>query len=243
MVAEEGGSLMTWLVPPAYIVLDIETIAGDPSDAEAWMRRAWKPAGNWKPETIGSRWLDALDKKTERLALMDGSPIISVAFRTPQTCICAHWLPCDESMEGATLARYANERAMLLAIRDLLDVTDDCTTLVGHNIRRFDLPRLRRAMVKHGLRIPTCLASSDQPLYDTMDRWSRFTVDDRAFISLSECLDACRLLNHKADVTGEDVGRLHAEGQFGTLLRYAVLDVEAEHALFLRMTGQTVDVE
>lgn len=229
---------MVWVVPPQYVVLDIETIAGDQSDAEAWMRAAWKPAANWKPETIGSRWLESLSKKQDRLALIDGSPIISVAMRTGHSCTLVHWLESAESIEGAELIRVENERAMLRTVRDLMDVTDECTALVGHNVKRFDLPRLRRGMVKHGLRIPPCLASTDQPLFDTMDKFSRFTVDDRAFVSLAECLEAFRIPNHKADVTGEDVGRLYAGKQFGTLLRYAVLDVEAEHALFLRMTGQ-----
>ena len=240
--AGEGGEIM-WVVPPEYIVLDIETIAGDPSDAENWMRQCWKPAGNWKPETIGSRWLEALGKKEERLALIDGSPIISVAMRTPQACTLVHWLPCQESIEGAQLIRCEDERSMLRTVRDLLDVTDDATALVGHNVRRFDLPRLRRGMVKHGLRIARSLASHDQSLFDTMDRFSRFTVDERAFIGLAECLEAFGLPNHKADVSGEDVGRLAQSKQYGTLLRYAVLDVEAEHALFLRMTGQAPDVE
>lgn len=228
---------MFWLNPD-YVVLDIETVAGDPSDAEAWMRRAWSPSGNWKPETIGNRWLEALDKKRDRLALMDGSPIVCVQLKTPAGCEVLHWMACDEAaIAGAELVRVSNERAMLAEVRDRLNACSE-SELVGHNVRRFDLPRLRFAMLKAGLRLPECLAASDHSLYDTMDRWGRFSVDDRPFVSLSECLTAVGLPNHKDQVSGEDVGRLWSSGDFKTLLTYSIADVLAEEALYLRMTGR-----
>ena len=231
--------LLPWMVPPGYVVLDIETIAGDPSDAEAWMRAAWKPAGNWKPETIGSRWLEALETKKERLALMDGSPIISVALHTDVDRRCLHWLECDESTAcGAALQRVEDEQAMLIGVRTCLDSCSPETVLAGHNIRGFDLPRLRRAYMKHGLRVPNCLAWRDQPMYDTMREWSRFSVDDRPFVALGECLTAAGLPNHKDQVSGADVGKLYQDRRYADLLNYAVQDVVAETALFLQMTGQ-----
>lgn len=228
---------MLWLNPD-YCVLDIETIAGDPSDAESWMRRAWSPAANWKPETIGARWHDAYQKKLDRLALIDGSPIISVQLKTRAGCEVIHWAQCDEAaIAGSEMTRVADERSMLLAARERLRCCGE-TEIVGHNVRRFDLPRLRFAFIKHGLMLPSCLANDDHPVYDTMARWGRFTVDDRPFISLSECLTACGLPNHKEQVSGEDVGKLWLSGDHKLLLTYAVADVLAEEALFLRMTGQ-----
>jgi len=231
--------MMSWIMPPGYVVLDIETIAGDPSDAEMWMRRAWKPTATWKPETIGSRWLDALEVKKEKLALMDGSPIISVALQTESDRRCIHWLECDEAaINGASLMRVISEAEMLKEVRLLLDMVSPETILAGHNIRGFDLPRLRRAYLKHGLRVPMCLAWRDQPFFDTMREWCRYSVDDRLFVPLSECLDAAGLPNHKAETSGEDVGRLYSERKYKDLLTYAVQDVVAETALFLQMTGQ-----
>lgn len=231
-----------WLLPPDYVVLDIETIGGDPSDAEAWMRRAWTPAANWKPETIGNRWVEAHSKKLERLALIDGSPIVSVSMKSPTGCFCVHHLNCDESvLAGAAVKRVGGERDMLLALREIMNSAGPDTTLVGHNVRRFDLPRLRRAYLKHGLQLPACLASLDHPLYDTMDKWSRFSQDERQFISLEECLQATGIPNHKTAVSGEDVARLYQSGEHQTLLTYAVVDVLVEEALFLRMTGQASD--
>lgn len=228
---------MFWL-NPGYCVLDIETVAGDPSDAEAWMRRAWSPSASWKPETIGARWIEMHEKKKERLALIDGSPIVSVQLKTPAGCEVIHWAPFDEAaICGAEMVRVGNEREMLLAARERLQACVECE-IAGHNVRRFDLPRLRFAMVKYGLRLPTCLAADDHPVYDTMARWSRFTVDERPFISLAECLTACGLPNHKEEVSGEDVAQLWERGEHRLLLTYAVADVLAEERLYLRMTGQ-----
>jgi hypothetical protein len=71
-----------------------------------------------------------------------------------------------------------------------------------------------------------------------MREWCRYSVDDRLFVPLSECLDAAGLPNHKAETSGEDVGRLYSERKYKDLLTYAVQDVVAETALFLQMTGQ-----
>ena len=68
--------------PLGWLALDIETAGGRPEDAEAWMRRQWAPSDKWKPETIGTRYLEMLAKKRERLALLQ-SWCLSTGPRTP----------------------------------------------------------------------------------------------------------------------------------------------------------------
>ena len=232
---------MTWLVPPVYVVMDIETIAGDPNDAEEWARRAWLPNKNWKPATIGERYLETLRKKEKQLALLDTAPVLSVAMRTEADCRVLHWMPCDEaSVAGAAVERSADEAAMLSRLCDYLGACDEQTLLVGHNIQHFDLPKLRRAMLRHGIRLPAALVWRDQPVFDTMKEWGRFTLDDRPFIGLSELLDACGLdVQHKQIMDGAMVPDLFAAGRCQEILAYALADLLAETALFLRMTGQT----
>jgi len=233
---------MSWMVPPQFLAIDIETIAGEPTEAEEWMRKSWSPSPKWKPATIGNRFLEAYEKKQEQLALLDTAPIITVAMRTEADCRVIHHLPVgDQQVVGARLEQTADQAAMLRRVRDYLDQCTPETVLVGHNIRHFDLPKLRHAMIRHDVRLPQCLVWHDQPLFDTMIEWNRYTLDERPMISLSDVLDACGLPNHKRVIEGAFVPELYQQGQYQTILTYAVADVVAEWNLFLRMTGQAGD--
>jgi len=232
---------MTWLVPPEYVVLDIETTAGDPTEAEEWMRRAWAPSPKWKPATIGSRFLDAYEKKQERLALLDTAPIISVTLLTAADFRVLHWLPCDgDAAPGVPAERLADQTAMLRRAAEYLGSCDADTVLVGHNVLKFDLPKLRQAMIRHAVALPACLVWRDHPVYDTMREWSRFTLDDRQYIGLGELLETCGLIDPKQVVSGAMVPELYAQERYREILAYAVADVLAESALFRRMTGRSV---
>ena len=98
---------MIWLVPPQHLTLDIETMAGDPCEAEAALRRSFSPSPSWKPATIGERYLQALADKQAKLALLDTAPILSVALRTESDCRLLHWMPLDDDhVSGVPLERF-----------------------------------------------------------------------------------------------------------------------------------------
>jgi len=231
-----------WMIPPQYVVLDIETIAGDPTEAEEWMRRVWAPNPNWKPGTIGQRFLDALEKKREQLALLDSAPIISLALRTPSDCRLLHWLDFEEpAVSGVPLERCQDQTAMLRRAAEYFALCSPETVLVGHNVLRFDLPKLRLGMLRHDIALPQCLVWRDQPVFDTMREWSRFTLDERQYVGLAELLETCGLVDHKKLASGAMVPELYREGRYAEIVAYAIADVLAEWNLFLRMTGQAGD--
>lgn len=231
-----------WLLPPTRITLDIETIAGDPCEAEEALRRDFAPDARWKPATIGERYLQALEAKKERLALLDTAPIISVALRTECDCRLIHWLDIDDAViAGVPLERTANQAEMLRRVREYLAVAGPETVLVGHNIRHFDLPKLRLAMIRHGLTLPPCLAWPDQPTYDTMIMWRYFSLSEKPLVSLHECLELAGLVSHKSAISGADVPVLYEKKDFRTLAAYAIADVLAQDALYLAMSGQIGD--
>lgn len=233
---------MMWILPPEYVVLDIETIAGEPTEAEDWMRRAWSPNPNWKPATIGSRFLEVYEKKQEQLALLNSAPIITVALHTPADCRVIHWLPCEDSaIAGVPAERCTDQAAMLARVAEYLRMLSSETLIVGHNILRFDLPKLRYAMIRHGVSLPPCLVWREQPVYDTMREWSRFTLDDRQYVPLAELLEICGLPNHKQIAQGAMVPELYEQRQYKEIVAYAIADVISEWSLFLRMTGQSAD--
>lgn len=233
---------MCWIVPPRFLAIDIETTAGNPADAEEWARRCWSPSRQWKAATIGERYLEVVAKKEEQLALMDTAPILTVALRTEADIRVLHWLSVDDSsVAGVPMERYPDEREMLRGLRNRLEMLTEETMLIGHNLKRFDLPKLRFRMLHAGLRLPQCLVYRDQPVYDTMAEWARFTVDDRQYVGLSELLDACGLGNYKCDITGRQVPDLFRAGQHATILAYAALDVAAQWNVAMRMLGMADD--
>lgn len=227
-----------------WMALDIETINGSPDDAERFIVQAYRceSFGTWADATIGKKIKEAWEKKKERLALLDAAPIICVSlqgsFRPPSL---VHWLPTAiEAPAGSEMLACSDESAMLVALRIYLDATcAQDTTLVGHNIRDFDLPKLRHAYCRHGLRLPQCLTYRDQPYYDTMEAYcKRFSVHRAIMIGLQDVLDAFGMTHHKADVDGGMVQQMYESGEHQALANYSILDVIAEADLFERMTGQ-----
>lgn len=231
--------------PYDYLVLDIETANGRPEDAEREMRELWSPSAKWTPQTIGTRFLEATEKKLERLALIDSAPVVIVSLKSDSELRCLHCLreESPRDLQGGLVEGFASPPGMLRALRTLLDarVTPDMP-LVGHNILAFDLRKLRWSYLHHGLRMPVCLAMPDQSVYDTMRQYcSRFTMKGDVMVGLARLLEEFGIANHKAAMTGAEVPALVEAGEVDTLVRYALLDVLAEGELFLRMTGQAED--
>jgi hypothetical protein len=174
--------------------------------------------------------------------MLDTAPIISVALRTPIDCRLLHWMPLDiPQISGVPLERLADERAMLQRLREYLETCGPETILVGHNLRHFDLPKIRLAMIRWGLRLPACLANPDQPTYDTMSMWRYFSLDEKPMVSLEECLELAGLPSHKGTISGADVPDLYQRGDYLAIAAYAIADVLAQDELYLWMTGQTSD--
>lgn len=229
-----------------WLALDIETIAGRPEEAEEWMRLHWTPDARLKPETLGRRFLDGIESKRQRLALLDGAPIIIVSTRSDTGEVrCLHTLYQHEPRQahGGLVESFPDQAGLLVALRGLLEnLCTPETTIVGHNVRDFDLPKLRHAYIREGVRIPAPLASQEQPVFDTMRHYSRFTTTKDPFIGLHDLLTRFGLDSHKAEINGAMVGELHAAGRFEELIEYAIKDVNAEAAVFELMTGQAAGV-
>jgi len=240
--------------PVEWLCIDIETEAGRPEAAEEWARRYWQPNEAWKPETIGRRYLEALEKKREKLALLDSAGIAVIALRDssgqrPVSLLHNHGV-CELEVEHRAwglVGGYADEKAMLIALREYLNnFTDRETLVVGHNVRGFDLPRLRFAYLRAGLQLPGLLASPDVRVFDTMREYARrFSVEREEFVSLETVLTALGMPNHKELMDGSQVGELLASGSKESLevvLQYASQDVLCESEVFLRLAGRSVQL-
>lgn len=233
-----------------WVALDIETSNGRPEEAERWMRLHWTPPANIrKPEVIGVRYQQMLEQKVEKRALLETAPIVIVSICTPVERRLLHCLRVEElrwvEAQGGYVEGFADRRGMLLALRAGLDfAAGPETVLVGHNIKGFDLPRLRRAYLGEGLRIPRALADPAQPVFDTMREYGyRFSSTEKPFVALSDLLEEFGLPNHKGEMDGSMVPAYVEAGRVDELVAYALQDAAVEAELYLRMTGQHDDAE
>lgn len=232
------------MVPYKHLCIDIETANAEPTEIEAWARRFWAPDARWKPETIGTRYLEALAKKKERLALLDSSPIIAIGIQTDRDLRCLHSMVFHQPrvVSAGLVEGFQTERDMLMALRNLIEgATDEETVLVGHNIKHFDLPKIRGRFIRNNLRLPFALVNKDQPVYDTMTEYSKFSLENDPFVSASDVAEMFGIPNHKRLVEGAGIPDLYAGKKYDEIIAYCMLDVMLECDLFTRMTGQAQD--
>lgn len=247
------------LLAQPWLAIDIETANGRPEEAERWMRLHYTPPSHYKTaEACGKNYLEMREKKLEKRALLDSSPVVIVTVQTPTAGL--HGLHCLGATPAATHAGtgglvqgFATAREMLIALRTGLDsLTAEGTVIAGHNIIGFDLPKLRWAYLKAGLRMPYALApSASQPVFDSMRQYGKhFSQVEKPFIALADLLEEFGIPSHKSELDGSKVpgmvaeilaGGSNAPGLLDQLLTYALKDAAVEAHLFLAMTGQLPD--
>lgn len=232
-----------------WLAIDIETVAGRPEELERHLRLFYAPPANMKtPEAIGRNWIAFRDTKSEKQGLLDSARVIVVSLATPEETRVLHCLREEEIRQHPSglgwIEGFETRRQMLLALRAGLDaLVGPETVLVGHNIRGFDLPRLRWSYQAERLRMPPALAG-EPPTFDTMREYGRrFSMVDRPFIALADLLELFGLPNHKGELDGSRIQEYFEAGRFEEILTYALQDAAVEANLYLRMTGQVDDDE
>ena len=130
-----------------WIVLDLET--GDASpEAVARKMQDWQPPSNVKdPEKIAARRKEAAEKAIEKAALLDESPILCIGMQTDGARFLLNGMDGSApEIDGWPVMPCTDERGLLVALRAVLDqIGTPETAIVGHNVRAFDLPKLRHA--------------------------------------------------------------------------------------------------
>jgi hypothetical protein len=235
------------IYPAPSTVLDIETAHGRPEMADAISRLEFAPDERLTAPTLHKRFCEARQKRKERLALIPGAPIIAVGLKTPGELLVLHSMRAEASraLGSANVFGFADERTMLMAVRDFLSSrADESTLLAGWNLAGFDLPRLRLAFLRSGLQLPSCLANEAQPICDLMRVFTRrFYADSSLFLSLSEACELMGIDSHKHLLTGAEVPALAQAGKVDEICAYNALDVTIEAEVFARLTGQSIALQ
>ncbi|WP_200331005.1 hypothetical protein [Thiocystis violacea] len=226
-----------------FVVLDLETTDA-PEEAIQAAIAAWKAPSNWKPETVEAKRAEAAEKIRDKAALLDASPIVCVGVRSDRDGVMFSGMgdPGPLDLHGWRIETHDDERAMLAALGQWLDVNaDEQTTLAGHNVRNFDLPKLRGGFVRHRLPLPACLkpraSGPAQPVTDTMSLFKSFSMEHRDdfAVNLDLVCTAFGIPRPKQYVSGADVPRMHRAGQIAAILTYCCIDVDATTEIYRLM--------
>lgn len=183
-----------------FFAFDIETTYPDQSVIDAELA-LWKPtASAKKDETKEKQRVEAETRIREKSALLRDAPITTAVFMSEQGMPFAF-----TTLKAGTnnCFQWDSEREMLIGLREWLDAwIQPEMLLVGFNCLKFDLPHLRWAYVRHGLRWPGCLLNEDHPIADVMRRFLWVYGADQPFIGLDEVAQRLKI-GSKEGITGK----------------------------------------
>ncbi len=232
-------------------MFDIET--GDaPNQAIADAMAAWKAPSNWKPETVEAKRREAATKIIEKAALLDASPILCVAIQTDRARLIFNGMDTSApEIDGWPVMPCGDERGLLLALRIWLDTNTTAeTVIVGHNIREFDMPKLRHAYVRHSLRLPEILKprlrdENKAETADTARLFKAFSMEHRDDFcpSLDVVAASFGIPRPKQHMSGAECPRLFQDGQIATVLTYCAVDVATTTRAYQLMTANAPDLD
>jgi len=244
------AKVLPMLVPASFVAIDIET-GNAPEEAVAQAIDDWKPPKNWKPETVEAKREEMAAKKVDKAALLDSSPILCIACRTDYGMFCFNGMDAvNYDVTGAAVYSCGSEKEMLIMFRSWADaVVSPNTSVVGHNVRDFDMPKIRQAYIRHRLKPPAFLVPSFRgdnscEVVDTMALIKAFSMQHRSapMISLDTVAIILCIERPKQLVTGAEVPLLHADGRYHEILIYCCIDTETTAQAFMLMSGISNDL-
>lgn len=229
-----------------FLALDIETGNAPIEAVEAAIDNLKPPANIKDPDKIAAKLTEMAQKRAERAALLDASPILCIACRTDTGGFLFDGMnapPFD--VANWELITSENEKTMLQAFRTWADSTISPETVItGHNAIGFDLPKIRNAYIRHRLQLPLFLSlalrnENSCEIVDTMKIAKSFSMQhrDNLFISLDTLADILNIERPKQAMSGAQVPAAYERGEYAPILIYCCIDTETTAQAFQLMTG------
>lgn len=229
------------VTPASYIVLDLETCDASESAIQRSIA-GWKPPANLKnAATIARRRQEAAQAIRAEAALLDASPVICCAAITPTERVIFDEMPTEQplAIPGWHIFQCGAERGLLESMRLWLELrTDDATVLVGHNLRKWDAPKLPALLQ------PYLTTGERRRLADTRELCRHFSHEhaDNLFMALADVAEVLEIPRHKALMSGADVPRLYEQRRFAEILAYCAGDSAITARAYELMSGIALDL-
>lgn len=246
----EQTNVVQMVLPVQFVAIDIET-GNAPKEAIEQAIDDWKPPKNWKPETVETKRAEMAEKKTDKAALLDASPILCICARTDLGMNVFNGMNAEQyAVTNSMVFACGDEKQMLIAFKAWADMAiKPDTIIVGHNIRDFDLPKIRQAYIRHRLKPPVFLMPSFRgestcEVVDTMTLIKAFSMQHRnkPMLSLEDVANTLCIQTPKALISGADVPVFHENGRYHEILIYCAVDTETTAQAFLLMSGMSKDL-
>ena len=220
------------------LFLDIETLPAIDPWVVALLEEAVKVPGSMKKEETIATW-----KKEERPKLLKDAVSKSALDGTYGRVCCigaaVNELPAVTFIgeESNVLLAFFEHVEKAFVTQDALGKRIDLpVTLVGHNLRAFDLRFIWQRSVILGIHRPVCLpwkvSRYDAHIQDTMELWN---PDTAKRISLDKLCRVLGVRSPKRDFNGAMVAEAWARRQLVKIADYCAEDVEATRECWWKM--------
>lgn len=151
------------------------------------------------------------------------------------------WMTQKGEEEKLTVKTFASEDEYILlsAVQEVFTKVDIHTTIVGHNIKEFDIPYLCRRFLINGLKLPDILDVStkkpwETPFVDTLELWK--FGDRKHYVKLDLLASIFGIPSSKDDIAGNQVKDVFYEEQnLERIALYCEKDVIVTSQVFRRL--------
>ena len=121
-------------------------------------------------------------------------------------------------------------------IRNFWKLAVDCHLFVGHNILDFDMRFMYQRSVIHQIKPSREIQFArfrNNPIYDTMQEWSKWGREHASLDNLSKALD---IPSPKENLDGSKVYPYYRAGKLDEICEYCKRDVESVRQVYRRLT-------
>jgi DNA polymerase III epsilon subunit-like protein len=225
------------------VFFDIETstTTQDAGSLSPALQNQWHKRAEYLRDTLSQKYPDNKtlsdeDLFTQKAALQaEFGRIVCISFGR------ITYKDGEPTFTVAAISGENEEELLIKAQKSISKIFSTGGVLVGHNIKRFDIPYLCKRMLINGLSVPDELHFHNKkpweiPMQDTMDVWS-FGAWQEGFTSLDLICGVLGIPSPKGAMRGEEVPAAFWQGRLDEIAQYNMEDVIALGRIILKVSG------
>ena len=226
-----------------FLFFDIETSGSKEhvSELSPKMQELWSKRAEILRTQLGDKYPDNKEKSDEELFQMKSA--LQAEFGRV-VCVSFGKLKFEDNMPKAQIVSYSGDDEALILTQTfklMSGLAKNGVKLIGHNVKRFDVPFLCKRAFIHGLEPATPLQVWDKKpweisISDTSELWS-FGAWQEGFTSLDLLATILGVDSPKDDISGADVHSKYYSGEIERIKTYCEKDVVTLMQIALRLSG------
>jgi predicted PolB exonuclease-like 3'-5' exonuclease len=215
------------------LFIDIETVPTQRVELAEYVQQSLKPPGNYKNEEAINKWLAENQDKAFRSTALDGAfgELVVLSYAIDDGPVFGTYRDIKRRDEGEYLRQIWSDLAE--------EASDVGLIWVGHKLM-FDMLFLHQRSIVTGARPSLRIPYMDRPWAGTWeDTNALWTGNDRLgdSVSLDKLCMALSIPSPKDGIDGSQVWDAIQAGDYESVVKYNVADVEATREVYRRLTG------